>query len=202
MTFTVEKLSDEFILLNSCQYSYYASNIYVRFGPILESDIPEIRPFDRVTDIPFNFLLLAKVSDEKLKEYLVNFEKFLISILKKELFSWRFKFFCLNKKILKDILCGRSHCGALSQYQATVVSTSLLDQLKVYNLHLSVVAAVFLPEFIIFLGMNLFDSNYDDIDNKLSNFFMKKNKNLKNIIDYYMNENVDSNDEEDECIYI
>ena len=31
---------------------------------------------------------------------------------------------------------------------------------------------------------------------------MKKNKNLKNIIDYYMNENVDSNDEEDECIYI
>ena len=100
-------------------------------------------------------------------------------------------------------LCGRSHCGALSQSQATIVSTSLLDQLKVYNLHLSVVAAVFLPEFIIFLGMNLFDSNYDDIDNKLSNFFfMKKNKNLKNIIDYYMNENVDSNDEEDECIYI
>ena len=98
MTFTVEKLSDEFILLNSCQYSYYASDIYVRFGPILESDIPEIRPFDRVTDIPFNFLLLAKVSDEKLKEYLVNFEKLLISILKKELFSWRFKLFCLNKK--------------------------------------------------------------------------------------------------------
>ena len=102
MTFTVEKLSDEFIPLNSCQYSYYASDIgvsiYVRFGPILESDIPEIRPFDRVTDIPFNFLLLAKVSDEKLKEYLVNFEKLLISILKKELFSWRFKLFCLNKK--------------------------------------------------------------------------------------------------------
>ena len=92
----------EFIPLNSCQYSYYASDIgvsiYVRFGPILESDIPEIRPFDRVTDIPFNFLLLAKVSDEKLKEYLVNFEKLLISILKKELFSWRFKLFCLNKK--------------------------------------------------------------------------------------------------------
>ena len=103
---------------------------------------------------------------------------------------------------MKDILCGRFHCGALSQSQATIVSTSLLDQLKVYNLHLSVIAAVFLPEFIIFLGMNLFDSNYDDIDNKLSNFFMKKNKNLKNIIDYYMNENVDSNDEEDECIYI
>ena len=58
-----------------------------------------------------------------------------------------------------------------------------------------------MPEFIIFLGMNLFDSNYDGIDNNLSNFFfMKKNKNFKNIID--MNENVDFNDEEDECIYI
>ena len=38
------------------------------------------------------------LTDEKLKEYLVNFEKLLISILKKELFSWRFKLFCLNKK--------------------------------------------------------------------------------------------------------
>ena len=31
---------------------------------------------------------------------------------------------------------------------------------------------------------------------------MKKNKNLKNIIDYYMNENVDSNDEEEEFFYM
>ena len=80
----------------------------------------------------------------------------------------------MNKKRLKDILCGRSHCGALSQSQVIIVSTNLFDQLKVYNLHLTVVAALFMPEFIIFLGMNLFDSNYDDIDNKLSNFFLWK----------------------------
>ena len=66
-----------------------------------------------------------------------------------------------------------------------------------------VVALVLMPEFIIFLGMNIFDSDYDEIDNKLSTFAFKKKKDkLVNILDYYINENKEASDNVEEYIYV
>jgi hypothetical protein len=78
--------------LNNNQYSHFANNIcvsiYVRSGSSLNFDIPQIKPFDRNLDTPLNFLLLEKLSNVQLNEYLAHFDKFLNGILDKELFSW------------------------------------------------------------------------------------------------------------------
>jgi hypothetical protein len=102
--------------LNDSQYSHFANNIgvsiYVRFGSSLNFEKPEIRPFNRNSDIPLNFLLLEKISNVQLNEYLSQFEKSLNGILNKELFSWRFKVYCMNKVKEKNNLIARSHTEA------------------------------------------------------------------------------------------
>jgi hypothetical protein len=97
--------------LNNNQYSHFANNIgvsiYVRSGSSLNFDIPQIKPFDRNLDTPLNFLLLEKLSNVQLNEYLTHFDKFLNGILDKELFSWRFKVYSTNKlKEKKNYLAG------------------------------------------------------------------------------------------------
>ena len=55
-----------------------------------------------------------------------------------------------------------------------------------------------MPEFIIFLSMDIFNKEFDDFDNKLCNFllfFFKEN--FLNIMDYYLdciNENSEKED--------
>jgi hypothetical protein len=75
------------------------------------------------------------------------------------------------------------------------------------KLKVEVVALALMPEFIIFLGMNIFDSDYDEIDNKLSTFAFKKKKDkLVNILDYYINGNKEASktesDNVEEYIYV
>jgi hypothetical protein len=131
-----------------------------------------------------------------------NCLKFVNGILDNELFSCRFKVYCTYKLKDKKNLFGRAHTEALSQSQVTHISNIFL---KITNE--KIVALVLMLEFIIFLGMNIFDSDYDEIDNKLSTFaFKKKKDNLVNILDYYKNENKEASktesDNVEEYIYV
>jgi hypothetical protein len=170
----------EFFCINNLNDSHFAKNIglsiYVRFSSRLNFEKPEIRPFDRSSDIPLNFLLLEKISDVQLNEYLSQFEKSLNGILNKELFSWRFKVYCMNKVKERNNLIARSHTEALSSSQRTLVSDNFLKIINLKNIHVNIIPMVLLAEFIIFLGMNIFDSDFDDIDNKLSNFFLRERR--------------------------
>jgi hypothetical protein len=187
----------KFISINNLvdnQYKHFANNIgvsiYVRFGSNLNFEIPQIKPFDRNLDTPLNFLILEQISNVQLDEYLLHFEKFVNGILDNELFSWRFKVYCTKKLKDKNILFGRTHSEAISRSQETHISNIFLKFTNEKKFKVDVVALVLVPEFIIFLGMNIFDSDYDEIDNKLSTFaFTKKKDNLVNILDYYINEN-------------
>jgi hypothetical protein len=190
--------------LNASQYSHFANNIgvsiYVRFGSSLKFEKPEIRPFDRSSDIPLNFLLLEKISNVQLNEYLSQFEKSLNGILNKELFSWRFKVYCMNKVKERNILIARSHTQALSSSQSTIVADYFHKIIKMKDINVNIIPLVLLPEFIIFLGMNILDSDFDDIDNKLSNFFFTRKKNNPvNILDYYVTENKEDSETDNEA---
>jgi hypothetical protein len=105
-----------------------------------------------------------------------SLEKSLNGILNKELFSWRFKVYCMNKVKERNNLIARSHTEALSSSQRTLVSDNFLKIINLKNIHVNIIPMVLLAEFIIFLGMNIFDSDFDDIDNKLSNFFLRERK--------------------------
>jgi hypothetical protein len=197
--------------LNASQYSHFANNIgvsiYVRFGSSLNFEIPEIRPFDLNSDTPLNFLLLEKISIVQFNEYLSQFEKLLNGILNKELFSWRFKVYCTNKVKGKKDLLARSHSAALSSSQMTLVSENFFQIINLKKLNVNITGMVLLPEFIIFLGMNIFESDFDEIDNKLSNFFFSRKKdNFVHILDYYNIENKEDADTEsdnvEEYIYV
>jgi hypothetical protein len=139
-------------------------------------EIPEIRLFDLNSDTPLNFLLLEKISNVQFNEYLSQFEKLLHGILNKELFSWRFKVYCTNKVKRKKDLLARSHSAALSSSQMTLVSEIFFHIFNLKKLNVNITRMVLLPEFIIFLGMNIFESDFDEIDNKLSNFFFEKER--------------------------
>jgi hypothetical protein len=72
------------------------------------------------------------------------------------------------------------------------ISNNFLKITNEEKFKVDVIALVLMAEFIIFLGMNIFDTDYDEIDNKLSNFVFKRKKdNLVNILDFYINENTD-----------
>jgi hypothetical protein len=200
----------KFISINNLddnQYRHFANNIgvsiYVRLGSNLNFEIPQIKPFDRNLDTPLNFLLLEEISNVQLNEYLLHFEKFVNGILDNELFSWRFKVYCTKTLKNKNILFGRAHTEALSQSQVTHIANIFRIITNEKKFKVEVVALVLMPEFIIFLGMNIFDSDYDEIDNKLSTFAFKKKKDkLVNILDYYINENKEASDNVEEYIYV
>ena len=59
-------------------------------------DLPRIIPFDKRRDIPYNFLVILNIQECKFIKYLTDFEKFMEGILKKELFSWRYRIFLSN----------------------------------------------------------------------------------------------------------
>ena len=79
----------------------------------------------------------------------------------------------MNKVKEKNNLIARSHTEALS---SSLVSENFLKIIYLKNLHVNIIPMVLLAEFIIFLGMNIFDSDFDDIDNKLSKFFLRDRK--------------------------
>jgi hypothetical protein len=58
----------------------------------------------------------------------------------------------------------------------TLVSENFFQIKNLKKLNVNITGMVLLPEFIIFLGMNIFESDFDDIDNKLSNFFFSRKK--------------------------
>jgi hypothetical protein len=83
------------------------------------------------------------------------------------------------------------------------ISNNFLKITNEEKFKVDVIALVLMAEFIIFLGMNIFDTDYDEIDNKLSNFVFKRKKdNLVNILDFYINENTDETDKEIEYIFV
>jgi hypothetical protein len=83
------------------------------------------------------------------------------------------------------------------------ISNNFLKITNEKKFKVDVIALVLMAEFIIFLGMNIFDTDYDEIDNKLSNFVFKRKKdNLVNILDFYINENTDETDKEIEYIFV
>ena len=67
-----------------------------------------------------DYKLLEKITNVQLNEFLSQFEWFLNGILAKELFSWRFKVYCTNKRKEKNILNGRSHTVAVSWSNMTL----------------------------------------------------------------------------------
>ena len=83
------------------------------------------------------------------------------------------------------------------------ISNNFLKITNEEKFKVDVIALVLMAEFNIFLGMNIFDTDYDEIDNKLSNFVFKRKKdNLVNILDFYINENTDETDKEIEYIFV
>ena len=83
------------------------------------------------------------------------------------------------------------------------ISNNFLKITNEEKFKVDVIALVLMAEFIIFLGMNIFDTDYDEIDNKLSNFVFKRKKdNLVNILDFDINENTDETDKEIEYIFV
>ena len=163
-------------------------------------DLPQIIPFDKFRDIPYNFLVISNIDEYNFLKYLTDFEKFMEGILKKELFSWRYRIFLSNVRKYLDNLNERAHIVALSNTQQLKASSHFNDYLKkneqTFEIYFTehkkrkseeLITLVLMPEFIIFLSMDIFNTEFDDIDNKLCNFlFFKKKENFKNIMDYYL----------------
>jgi hypothetical protein len=82
----------------------------------------------------------------------------------------------MNKVKERNILIARSHTQALSSSQSTIVADYFHKIIKMKDINVNIIPLVLLPEFIIFLGMNILDSDFDDIDNKLSNFFLRERR--------------------------
>ena len=168
--------------------------VYVNMGNKDSSlyDLPQIIPFDKFRDIPYNFLVISNIDEYNFLKYLTDFEKFMEGILKKELFSWRYRIFLSNVRKYLDNLNERAHIVALSntqQLKASHFNDYLKKNKQTFEIYFTehkkrkseeLITLVLMPDLLFFCRWTfLIQNSTISITNYVIFFFLKKKKILK-----------------------